>query len=142
MIDTRPVNRHHVAAWIGGVLTGLVALDTTAVQGHDHLDPAKGKTMGAAEMHRVDVLTTLALAEQGKLIGCDYRRVVLPCDGDAVTEMVSMTMSQEHRVDVPQVVRADVGQWIARQKRVDNEATPVSGNLKARMTVKYYRSHD
>jgi hypothetical protein len=84
----------------------------------------------------MDALTPLALAKQSKLIGCDYRRVVLLSDGNAVTQMITVTVSQQHGVNVVQIVRADVGQWIARQKRVDNEATPVCGNLKARMTVK------
>jgi hypothetical protein len=84
----------------------------------------------------MDVLAPLALAEQREFIRCYYRGVVLSRDGDAVTQVISMTVSQQHRVKVAQVVRSYVRRGIAGQERIDNQSAVVSGNLKACVTMK------
>jgi len=80
-------------------------------------------------------------AKPGQLRCGDDRRAVPPGDRDRVSQVVSVTVRQQHRVDLREPRERDVGRGIAREKRVDGHPATVGLDREAGVAVERECEH-
>jgi len=67
--------------------------------------------------------------------------IVAPGDRDRVSQVVSVTVRQQHRVDLREPRERDVGRGIAREKRVDDHSATVGFEREAGVAVEFECEH-
>jgi len=114
-------------------------MTTTPERGHK-LDPTEGELPGAADVHGMHGGSAFS-AKPGQLRCGDDRRAVPPGDRDRVSQVVSVTVRQQHRVDLREPRERDVGRGIAREKRVDDHSATVGLDREAGVAVERECEH-